>query len=151
MSGDISSRARFDDVRYAQVWEDADVLVEGLRIRPGDHVLSIGSAGDNALALLTADPASVVALDLSAPQIMCIRLRVAAYRTLSHPELLELMGSRPSDRRDALLDRTLKETDRACAEFWDERREAIRACGLGGVGKFERYFRIFRETILPLV
>jgi S-adenosylmethionine-diacylglycerol 3-amino-3-carboxypropyl transferase len=119
MSKDISQRARFDHVRYAQVWEDADVLVQGLRIRSGESVLSIGSAGDNALALLTADPASVVALDLSAPQIMCIRLRIAAYRALTHEQLLELMGSRESGRRGELLDLVLKapEIDADCAGF----------------------------------
>ncbi|WP_404404825.1 DUF3419 family protein [Pelagibacterium halotolerans] len=153
MSQDISSRARFDHVRYAQVWEDADVLMAGLRIRPGESVLSIGSAGDNALALLTADPGSVVALDLSKPQIMCILLRVAAYRTLTYSELLELMGSRSSTRRGALLDRVLKASgvDERCAQFWDSQREAVVAYGVGGVGKFERYFRIFREKVLPLV
>lgn len=153
MSKDISQRARFDHVRYAQVWEDADVLVQGLRIRSGESVLSIGSAGDNALALLTADPASVVALDLSAPQIMCIRLRIAAYRALTHEQLLELMGSRESGRRGELLDLVLKapEIDADCAGFWDGQRDAVLRHGVGGVGRFEHYFEIFREKVLPWV
>ena len=49
-----------DFVRYANVWEDAAVLREGLRIRPGERVLSIASAGDNCLAMLADDPALVV-------------------------------------------------------------------------------------------
>ncbi|WP_332711942.1 DUF3419 family protein [Pelagibacterium mangrovi] len=153
MSKDISQRARFDHVRYAQVWEDADVLVQGLRIRSGESVLSIGSAGDNALALLTADPASVVALDLSAPQIMCIRLRIAAYRALTHDQLLELMGSRESTWRGELLDLVLKapEIDADCASFWDGQRDAVLRHGVGGVGRFEHYFEIFREKVLPWV
>lgn len=150
---DISTRARFDLIRYAQVWEDADVLLAAARVAPGEHVLSIGSAGDNALALLIADPASITAIDLSLPQIHCIRLRLAAYRVLDHPALLELMGSRPSTRRAHLLDTVLRhETiEPECAAFWSGLTAEVEAHGVGGVGKFERYFRLFREKVLPLV
>ena len=44
----IEDRAAFDFVRYANCWEDADVLCEALRARPGIRALSIASAGDNA-------------------------------------------------------------------------------------------------------
>ena len=52
-------------IRYSQVWEDYALLEEGLDIQPDDHVLSIASAGCNALALLLKGPASVTALDLN--------------------------------------------------------------------------------------
>src|SRR5262249_55921135 len=102
---EAAAKADFSGIRYAQCWEDADVLVEGLDVQPGDVCLSIASAGDNALALLTRRPARVVALDLSAAQLACVELRVAAYRELTHPELLELIGSRPSTRRPELYRR----------------------------------------------
>src|SRR5438477_9967269 len=105
MGSEVQAKADFSGVRYAQCWEDADVLVEGLDVRPGDVCLSIASAGDNALALLTRDPDRVVALDLSPAQLACVELRVSAYRTLDHQELLELIGSRPSDRRPVLYAR----------------------------------------------
>ena len=38
---DIERRASFEIVRYAQVWEDADILVEALRPGAGDTVVSI--------------------------------------------------------------------------------------------------------------
>ncbi len=45
-------------IRYGSVWEDADVLCEALApVAPGGRLLSIASAGDNVLALLTLDPA----------------------------------------------------------------------------------------------
>src|SRR3954451_3475426 len=97
---EAAANADCSDIRYAQCWEDADVLLEGLDVRPGDVCLSIASAGDNALALLTRDPSRVIALDLSPAQLACLALRVAAYRELSHPELLELVGSRESPRRE---------------------------------------------------
>ncbi len=70
------------------------MLLAGLDVRPGDACVSIASAGDNTLALLTKQPSRVVAIDLSAAQLACLELRVAAYRTLAHAELLELIGSR---------------------------------------------------------
>src|SRR5436309_6336755 len=105
MGSEVAGRADFSRVRYAQCWEDADILLEGLDVRPGDVCLSIASAGDNTLALLTRSPGRVIALDLSPAQLACLELRVAAYRVLSHPELLELIGSTPSRRRLLLYQR----------------------------------------------
>jgi S-adenosylmethionine-diacylglycerol 3-amino-3-carboxypropyl transferase len=149
MSDAIGGRADFSRVRYAQVWEDADVLLDGLAVKPGDRCLAIASAGDNALALLTARPAEVVALDLSDAQLACLALRVAALKTLDHPELLELIGSAASERRAALYARCRPALDAEARAFWDARPEAI-AEGIGRAGKFERYFALFRRVILPL-
>lgn len=146
----IAARARFDQIRYAQLWEDADVLLLGLDSAPGATLVSICSAGDNALAMLTRDPARVVVVDLSPAQIACLSIRIAMYRRLAHPEFLELTGSRPSTRRGALLDQvaaTLGPDDQA---FWAARTAEVVAYGLGGVGRFERYFRIMRTLLLPL-
>lgn len=148
---EIVGRASFDLIRYAQVWEDADILAAALRPQPSDTIVSIASAGDNALALLADDPARVIAVDLSPAQLACVRIRVAAYRRLDHQGLLELMGSRPSERRAGLLARAAQELPAEDQAFWAERRDAIARHGLGGVGKFERYFRIFRRYVLPLV
>src|SRR5258708_31445358 len=102
---EIAARADFSEIRYAQCWEDADILLSGLDVQPGDTCLSIASAGDNTLALLSKRPGRVIALDLSAAQLACLQLRVAAYRELTHGELLELMGSMPSTRREDLYRR----------------------------------------------
>ena len=150
MRSEAAERADFSEIRYAQVWEDADVLLEGLEVRPGHACLSIASAGDNALALLTRDPARVVAIDLSPAQLACLELRVAAYRELEHNELLALVGSRPSARRPILYAKCRPRLSPSARAFWDDRPEAI-AGGIGGAGKFERYFQTFRRRVLPLV
>jgi len=152
MSTEVAARASFDQVRYAQCWEDADVLVEGLDVRPGDACLSIASAGDNVLALIARGASRVVAVDLSQAQLHCLRLRIAAYRCLSHPELLELLGSRPSARRRELFERcrTHGGLDPAADAFWAARPADV-ARGVGACGKFERYFELFRRRVLPLV
>jgi len=150
MRSEAASRADFSGIRYAQVWEDADVLLAALDVRPGDTCVSIASAGDNALALLTRDPGRVIALDLSPAQLACLELRVAAYKTLTHAELLELVGSRPSARRLALFDRCRPALGASPRAFWDARRGEVER-GIGGLGKFERYFALFRTIVLPLV
>ena len=150
MGSEVSSHADFTIIRYAQVWEDADVLLEGLSIGPDDECVSIASAGDNALAMLAKGPRRVVALDLSSAQLACLELRVAAFRRLAHREILELVGSVPSDRRLDLYQTVRTELAPATRAFWDSRSDAI-ARGIGHPGKFENYFRLFRDRALPLI
>jgi S-adenosylmethionine-diacylglycerol 3-amino-3-carboxypropyl transferase len=137
-------------IRYAQCWEDADILVDGLDIRPGDVCLSIASAGENSLSMLVKNPARVVAVDLNPAQLAAVELRVAGYRTLEHPELLELIGSRPSKRRASLYARCRVGLSSDARRFWDARSAEIES-GIGSAGKFERYFATFRRWVLPLV
>lgn len=148
---EIAGKASFDAIRYAQLWEDADVLTAALATRPGATLVSICSAGDNALAMLTLDPARVVVVDLSPAQIACLNLRIAAYRTLPHDAFLELMGSRPSARRGELFDAVVAAAPEADRAFWSTHRAGVIAYGLGGIGKFERYFRLMQQRFLPLV
>jgi S-adenosylmethionine-diacylglycerol 3-amino-3-carboxypropyl transferase len=150
MGSEVQAKADFTGIRYAQCWEDADVLLEALDVQPGDVCLSIASAGDNALALLTRQPSRVIALDLSPAQLACVELRVAAYRTLEHAELLELIGSTSSRRRRELYARCRPMLGGDARAFWDGQPAEV-AAGIGGAGKFERYFGLFRRYVLPLV
>ena len=146
----IAEVADFSSIRYAQCWEDADVLLKALDIRPGACCLSIASAGDNSLAMLARNPARVVAIDLNLAQLACLDLRVAAFRVLLHGEMLELVGSVPSVRRLDLYRRCRPCLPNESRRFWDGRPELIEG-GIGTAGKFERYFSIFRRSVLPLV
>lgn len=146
----VAHKADFSRIRYAQCWEDADVLLAGLDVQPGDRCLSIASAGDNSLSMLTCKPARVVAVDLNPAQLHCLALRVAAFRELQHPELLELIGSLESDRRVQLYAKCQPHLDDEARAFWDAHPDLI-ANGIGEAGRFERYFRIFRTRALPLV
>jgi len=150
LRSEAATRADFSQIRYAQCWEDADVLLEALDIQPGDVCLSIGSAGDNTLSLLARRPERVIAIDLNPSQLACLELRVAAYRELDHSGLLELIGSRPSQRRHSLYQRCRTQLSAPVRAFWDAQPDEI-ALGIGGAGKFERYFATFRNRVLPLV
>jgi S-adenosylmethionine-diacylglycerol 3-amino-3-carboxypropyl transferase len=150
MSSEAAQRADFSAIRYAQCWEDADILLPALDVQPGQTVVSIASAGDNSLSILTRAPGRVVALDLSPAQIACLELRVAAYQTLTHPELLELVGSRPSTRRPELYTKLRPALGEDARRFWDAMPREI-AAGVGSAGKFERYFSLFRQRVMPFV
>jgi S-adenosylmethionine-diacylglycerol 3-amino-3-carboxypropyl transferase len=147
---EIASRADFSSIRYGQCWEDADILLDALAIQPGDTCLSIASGGDNTLAMLAQSPAHVIAVDLSSAQLACLELRMAAYRRLEHAEVLELVGSTASERREDLYRRCRGLLSDGARSFWDACPGAI-AAGIGGAGKFERYLKLFRTLVLPLV
>jgi len=149
-SSEIANRASFAQIRYAQCWEDADILLEALDIQPGDTCLAIASAGDNALAMLTQDPKRVIAVDLSPAQLACLELRVAAYRELDHGELLGLIGSREWGDRPSLYQRCRNLLSPGVRHFWDTHPALIEG-GVGQAGKFERYFTLFRRYAMPLV
>jgi S-adenosylmethionine-diacylglycerol 3-amino-3-carboxypropyl transferase len=145
---EIQHRADFSKVRYAQCWEDSLLLIKSLH--PANrNCLSIGSAGDNSFSLLAAGAAAVTAVEMNPAQVACIELRKAAYLTLDHPAFLELHGSRPSTRRAALYAECRALLPAEARAFWDARPEFI-SSGIGGCGKFENYFRLFRSRVLPL-
>lgn len=151
MSDRIEDRARFDLIRYANVWEDAEVLVAALRPGPGRRFLSIASAGDNSFSLL-ASGAEVVAVDLSPAQLALTELKAAAIRRLDHAEALAFLGIRESADRAATYERLEPDLSDHARDFWrsPEAATAI-AGGVIHAGKFESYFRLFRNRVLPLV
>ena len=148
-NSEAAQRADFTQLRYAQVWEDADILLEALDIRPDDECVSICSAGDNVLAMLAKGPRRVVAFDMNPTQLLCLALRVAAFRTLPHAEMLEFFGARGSACPE-MYKRVRAALEPDAQKFWDAHLDWIQR-GVLGAGKFENYFRIFRTRVLPLV
>jgi S-adenosylmethionine-diacylglycerol 3-amino-3-carboxypropyl transferase len=149
MADRIEKRARFDLIRYANVWEDAEVLCAALQPAPGKRILSIASGGDNSFSLL-AGGAEVVAVDLSAAQLAMVELKRAVARRLDHGEALAFLGARQADDRLRVFDRLATDLSERARSFWHNRPEAL-AHGVIHHGKFESYFRLFRTRILPLV
>jgi S-adenosylmethionine-diacylglycerol 3-amino-3-carboxypropyl transferase len=145
----VESRVSFDFIRYANCWEDADILCEALQPCKGKRILSIASAGDNTLALL-AEGAEVVAADLSIPQLACAELRCAAFRRLEYEQVLAFLGIQPADNRLSTFDRLRDGLSPATLDFWTHHRKLI-ANGIIHAGKFEAYFGLFRRWCLPLI
>jgi S-adenosylmethionine-diacylglycerol 3-amino-3-carboxypropyl transferase len=146
----IQSRVRFDLLRYANCWEDATVLARSLAPLGGARCLSIASAGDNTFSLLARGAASVRAVDLSPAQLALVELKMAAFRHLTHEELLEFLGIRPHRSRRAVYRQLQGSLGTRARAFWDARQAAVEA-GVIHAGRLETYFRMFRRWVLPLV
>lgn len=151
----MSSIAKHVDlgiIRYANCWEDADILLKGLNVKPGSKILSIASAGDNSFSLLTTDPKIIYAVDISKVQLYLTEFKKAAFAILEHHEMLIVLGLSVSTAAIRLqlyskLRRALHEDTR---QYWDNNKQII-INGIVNSGKFERYFYIFRRYLLPLV
>ena len=153
----IETRARFDIIRYAQGWEDAEVLIKALtsgsdhKKAAGKHFLSVAAAGDNVLALLLLDPQKIVAADLSQAQLYCLQMRIEAFKHLSYDDFIELMEPTPSNMRRDIARNLISDFEGDMLLFWQEKLDAIEKLGLAGIGKFENYFSLFRRYILPFI
>ncbi len=149
MGQPINARADFGIVRYANCWEDADILCDALQPESGKRILSIASAGDNALSMAAAG-AEVVAVDISLAQLACVELRIAAIRQLSYDDVLAFLGVQPCADRESVFDRLRSDLTDSTRHFWTERMSDIRD-GFIHCGKFEKYFHTFRRRVLPWV
>ncbi len=147
---EIAAHVDFSRIRYAQCWEDTDVLLDALAIAPGDRCFSVGSGGDNSLSMLACGPAEVLAVDLSPAQVACIELKAAGFRVLPYTELLELVGVAPSTRRLELYRRVRAALSTTARGYWNTNLRTIER-GVAASGKFESYFRLFRRWVLPLI
>ncbi len=153
----IERRARFDEVRYANCWEDAAVTASALAPLAGARCLSIASAGDNSLSLLARGAGSVLGVDVSPAQLALVALKAAAFRDLSHPELVAFLGAgeayevaaRQAGERLGVYRQLRQRLSPPAREFWDARTRAI-GRGVLHAGRLERYFRLLRRCVVPL-
>lgn len=72
----------FRGLVYAQIWEDPDVDMKALQIRPDSRMIAIASGGCNVLSYLTADPEAITAVDLNTAHIALNKLKLASARHL---------------------------------------------------------------------
>jgi S-adenosylmethionine-diacylglycerol 3-amino-3-carboxypropyl transferase len=140
----------FNIIRYANCWEDADILSEALDIPKGGKILSIASAGDNSFSLLLKEPALLVAVDVSEVQLFLVGLKKAAIKNLSHAEALRFLGFTSGNDRKDLFEKIAKDLSPEALAHWRKHVEQIEE-GLIHQGKFERYFRMFVKKILPWI
>lgn len=142
----------FSFIRYANCWEDAELLINNTHPGNGDRVLSIASAGDNSLAFLAHNPSLVLAFDINPTQLFLTELKQKTIKHLSYDESLEFLGFRaagPALRNDYF--RTLGPHLSTESKAYFGNRPDIIQNGVIHQGKFENYFRTFRKRILPLI
>ncbi|HLG04481.1 MAG TPA: DUF3419 family protein [Bacteroidia bacterium] len=146
----LTERVEFDMIRYANCWEDADLLVDALRIGGEDRVLSIASAGDNSFALLASGPQLLVAVDVSEVQLFLCELKKAAFSLPDHESFLAFLGfSGGMDRIETY--KSIRHLLSARARHYWDHHTGIIAKGVISQGKLELYFTYFRKYFLPYI
>lgn len=150
MNDELTDIVKFDTIRYANCWEDAEILLQGLAPAKESRILSIGSAGDNSFSLLTAHPAIVVAVDVNKIQLHLVELKRAAIKKLDHSETIKFLGFEPCDKRIEIFHHIKAELSADALSYWEANKPVIKA-GLIYSGKFEKYLRLFSGRILPWI
>ena len=72
----------FKGLVYPQIWEDPDVDLKALELRPGARLVTIASGGCNVLSYLTANPSAILAVDLNRAHVALTKLKLAAVSRL---------------------------------------------------------------------
>ncbi|WKV12589.1 DUF3419 family protein [Marivirga harenae] len=140
----------FSKIRYANCWEDADILLEGLNPKAGSKILSIASAGDNSFALLSTDPELLLAVDLSKSQLHLCELKKVAIKNLEREECLQFLGFHSDKKRLETYAQLQSQLSAEARSYFDQLSNEIQR-GIIHQGKFEQYFQLFSQKILPLI
>jgi S-adenosylmethionine-diacylglycerol 3-amino-3-carboxypropyl transferase len=131
---------------FTQSWEDPACDIEALRPQPGENLLAITSGCDNVLGFLLTDPARIFAVDINPAQTHLLELKMAAFRRLTHSEMLLLLGIPAGAGAPRLYLRLREELSPAALAFWDA-HQAWFDRGLLTQGGFERYFAMLRSLL----
>ena len=140
----------FSYIRYANCWEDAEVLIQGLKPESNSRILSIGSAGDNSFSLLSSSPELVTAIDINPAQTALIELKKAAIKNLDYQGTLGFLGFAEYSARIETFHKLKKGLSVNAHQYWSDNLKMIEN-GVIHQGKFEKYFQYFSRRVLPLI
>ena len=143
-------KAKFDLIRYANVWEDPEMFLQDKQHIQDKSVLSIASAGDNCLALLAYDPKMVLAVDVSKVQLFLTELKAICIREMSLEACERFLGFKTCEERLYTYIKLRPQLSEACRIYWDQHIELLLEGAIHS-GKFEQYLRLFSKKILPLI
>lgn len=144
------ANTKFSFIRYSNVWEDPNVLLQSLDAKSGSKMLSIASAGDNALAMLLLNPSEIVAVDLNSAQLSLMELKIVAIRELERSDVLKFLGFHLSDKRIYTYHSLRLMLSKEARNYWDHNSHLIES-GVVFCGKFEKYLQMFAQKILPWI
>lgn len=140
------SKVTLSGLVFAVNWEDPNLDRAALGIGPHARIATVCSGACNTFAFLLDDPDSILAFDFNPAQVWLLELKAAAYRRLDHGGMLELLGVRPSARRQSLLDDLLEWMSPAANAFWRSNRRLVDG-GLLASGRYERLVRAFGSML----
>lgn len=112
----------FQGFVYNQIWEDPEIDMEALELRPHHRMLTIASGGCNVLNYLAADPAKIVAVDLNPNHVALTKLKLSALMNLpSHAEFFRFFGQANDKANRAAYDDFLSQRlDKTTRLYWEK-------------------------------
>ena len=113
----------FQGFVYNQIWEDPEVDLAALDLKPHHRLLTIASGGCNVLNYLAADPAKIIAVDLNPNHVALTRLKLAALTHLpSYEEFFRFFGeANDKANRRAYDDFLARRLDPDTRRHWEKR------------------------------
>jgi S-adenosylmethionine-diacylglycerol 3-amino-3-carboxypropyl transferase len=113
----------FKGLVYAQIWEDPVADMAALDIKPDTRLVCIASGGCNALSYLTANPESIVAVDLNTAHVALGQLKIAALKHLPDYATLHRFMVQADDKADlaAYHQVIAPHCDPATRSYWEGR------------------------------
>src|SRR5688572_23489818 len=111
----------FRGLVYPQIWEDPELDLKALELKPRARIAAIDSGGCNVMSYLTADPEEIAAVDLNRAHVALTRLKLAAVRHLpSHGAFYRFFGAADEEANVAAYRRFLRERiDAETRAYWD--------------------------------
>jgi S-adenosylmethionine-diacylglycerol 3-amino-3-carboxypropyl transferase len=113
----------FQGFVYNQIWEDPNVDLEALELKPHHRLITIASGGCNILNYLAAAPAEITALDLNPNHVALTRLKLAALEHLpDHESFFRFFGAAKASANVEAFDRYLAgRLDPETRAYWQRR------------------------------
>jgi S-adenosylmethionine-diacylglycerol 3-amino-3-carboxypropyl transferase len=113
----------FRHLVYAQIWEDPEADLAALQLSPHARIVTISSAGCNALSYLTAMPQQIYAVDLNEVHLALLNLKIAGLRGFAdYDTYWRFFGAANLPENGALYRSVLRPLlDPAARAYWDAR------------------------------
>ena len=113
----------FQGFVYNQIWEDPEIDLEALELKPHHRIITIASGGCNVLNYLAADPAKIVAVDLNDNHIALTRLKLSALANLPDYETFFRFFGEANDKanRQAYDEFLAQDLDERTRRHWEKR------------------------------
>jgi S-adenosylmethionine-diacylglycerol 3-amino-3-carboxypropyl transferase len=145
----------FSGLVYTQIWEDPFIDLEAMALESHHHVVTISSAGCNALNYLMAGPAHVDVVDLNGAHLSLLELKMAAIANMSDHQAFEAFFAEAASRQNVeVYDRVLRWSISTSGRvYWNgkaggKRRIDMFANGFyrhGLLGQFIRLMRLYAK------
>jgi len=113
----------FQRLVYNQIWEDPEADLAALELPPNATLVTISSAGCNALSYLVAKPKQIYAADLNEAHLALLNLKMAGLRGLANYGMFwRFFGAADSGANRELYRELMRPLlDAKSRSFWDGR------------------------------